>query len=285
MGPEYKWIHEMTNTYIAIQAKLESFLLDFLQSDHSDVLKLFVWMLRFAGIVLVWLWLMTFIAVWPGQVSARELGPVWLVFGGISFQSPWAALAWTLWADGSLSFSAWLLRLCGLIMAFPGVCLAKELAGPVPRLPSKHERFVYGGHFLKADNSRAELGHTEASGVIVGYIKGLPCQKSYQLACTDPCTDCLILGDGPIARNVFQAALKSFDGAIIRIGTDRLAARLVAETDIIRIAPSQATSFPIDPLRQVRPGSLAWFDVRAMLYPCRFRAFPDQSASYPQLAK
>jgi hypothetical protein len=104
----------------------------------------------------------------------------------------------------------------------------------------------------------------------VGHIKGLPWQKSQRLVRSAPCTECLVLGEGAVATNISQAALKSFDGAVIRIGTDRLKDGLIARGDIIRIAPSVAASCPIDPLRQVRDGPLAWFDVRAILYPCRF---------------
>jgi hypothetical protein len=104
----------------------------------------------------------------------------------------------------------------------------------------------------------------------VGHIKGLPWQKSQRLVRSDPCAECLVLGEGAVATNMFQAALKSFEGAVIRIGTDRLKDGIVAQGDIIRIAPGVAASCPVDPLRQVRDGPLAWFDVRAMLYPCRF---------------
>ena len=239
----------MTINYIEIQTMFTSWVLDFLHSDLRIWRSVFIWMLRFGGVLVAWLWLITFFAVWPGRVSYDELGPVWFTFGGVAFHAPWAALVWTWEAEGLSTVSAWLLRLCGVITAWPGYWLAKALAGKCPRLPRKHDHFAYGGHFLKDADYRATLDHAGTSGVIVGRNKALPWQKSPQLVRAGVSANCLILGDGPTATGVFKAAVKSFDSAIIRIGPDRLQSGLVADSDILCIAPSLAASCPLDPLR------------------------------------
>jgi hypothetical protein len=114
------------------------------------------------------------------------------------------------------------------------------------------------------------LGHAETSGVIVGHLKGLPWQKSSRLTRVAPSTECLILGEGRFAKSAFDATLKGFDGAIIRIGAPRLVGDLAPESEIIRIAPNFGAGRSLDPLRQARSGTLAWFDIGAMLFPCGF---------------
>ena len=245
-------------------------MLNFLHSDLSVWRKPMVWGLRFAGVLMAWLWLITLFAAWPGRVPHDELGPVWFSFAGLEFHAPWAALEWTFRAEGISAGSAWLLRLCGLIMALPSLMLAKVLVGSMPKLPSQQDRFAYGGHLIEDAKHHESLGHAETSRVIVGHIKGWPWQKSPQLVHIRPSTECVILGEGSVATEMFHAALKGFDGTIIHIGTDRLLGGLVADGVTIRIAQGMAASCPIDPLRQVREGTLAWSDVRAMLHPCHF---------------
>jgi hypothetical protein len=135
----------MTINYIALQSKCGSLLLNFLHMDFLVWRKPAVWMLRFGGIVLVWLWLLTLFAAWPGQVPDDELGAVWFSFAGLQLHAPWAGVFWALKADGLSDGSAWLLRLCGLIMALPGLILAKVLVGSMPKLPTPQDRFAYGG--------------------------------------------------------------------------------------------------------------------------------------------
>jgi hypothetical protein len=267
---EYQWIQAMVINYITIQSKCETLVLDFLQSELSVWRRPGVWMLRFGGFMVVWLWMITLFAVVLGHVPIEQLGPIWFSFVGIEVPAPWAGFIWLMFGENLPATSVWIVRIVALVSFVHAIWLAKLLAGPNLDWPLRRDCFAYGGHFTDYASGAKGHGHTGASGVIVGYIKGLPWQKSQRLVRSDPCTECLILGDGPVAKNMFQAALKSFDGAVIRVGKDRLHDGLVDQSDIIRIAPSVAASYPIDPLRQVRDGPLAWFDVRAMLYPCRF---------------
>jgi hypothetical protein len=260
----------MTIIYITIQHKCGSLLLKFLHVDFSVWRNPAVWMLRFVGIIVLWLWLLTFFAAWPGQVPDDELGPVWVSFAGWQLHAPWAGTLWALKADGLSNGSAWLLRLCGLIMVVPAFLLARWLVGDCPRLPKKEDRFAYGGHLIEDADYRVSLGHAEASGVIVGHLKGLPWQKLSRLIRVAPSSECLILGEGRYAKSAFDAALKGFDGAIIRIGAQRLVGDLAPESDIIRIATNLDAGRSLDPLRQARSGTLAWFDIGAMLFPCGF---------------
>jgi hypothetical protein len=260
----------MTINYIKIQSKCETLVLAFLQSDLSVWRKPVVWLLRFGGFMVLWLWMITLFAVVLGQVPIERLGPIWFSFVGIEVPAPWAGFLWMMFGEGLPATSVWIVRIIALVSFVHAIWLAKLLTGPNLDWPLRRDCFAYGGHFADCASWENNQGDTGSSGVIVGHIKGLPWQKSQRLVHSDPCTGCLILGDGPVAKNMSQAALKSFDGAVIRIGTDRLHDGLVDQSEIIRIAPSVAASYPIDPLRQVREGPLAWFDVRAMLYPCRF---------------
>jgi hypothetical protein len=58
----------MTINYIVIQSKCETLVLDFLQSDLSVWRKPGVWMLRFGGFLVLWLWMITLFAVVLGHV-------------------------------------------------------------------------------------------------------------------------------------------------------------------------------------------------------------------------
>jgi hypothetical protein len=261
----------MTINYIAVQSKCETLLLDFLHMDLSVWRKPGVWMLRFGGFIVLWLWMITLFAVVLGHVPLAQLGPIWFSFVGIEVPAPWAGFLWLMFGENLPTTNAWIVRATVLVGFLSALWLAKLFAGPSLDWPLRRDCFAYGGNFADCASLGSNQGHAGSSGVIVGHIKGLPWQKSQRLVRSDPCTECLILGDGPVAKNMFQAALKSFDGAVIRIGTDRLYDGLVDQSEIIRIAPSVAASCPIDPLRQVRDGPLAWFDVRAMLYPCRFK--------------
>jgi hypothetical protein len=260
----------MTINYIALQSKCESLLLNLLQSDLSIWRKPGVWMLRFGGFLVLWLWMITLFAVVLGHVPLEELGPIWFSFVGIEVPAPWAGFLCLMFGEGLPATSVWIVRIVALVSFVHAIWLAKLLAGPNLDWPLRRDCFAYGGHFADYASGAKGHGHTGSSGVIVGHIKGLPWQKWQRLVRSAPCTECLILGDGPVAKNMFQAALKSFDGAVIRVGKDRLHDGLVDQSEIIRIAPSVAASCPVDPLRQVRDGPVAWFDVRAMLYPCRF---------------
>jgi hypothetical protein len=260
----------MTMNYVIIQSKCETLVLDFLQSDLSVWRKPGVWMLRFSGFMVLWLWMITLFAVVLGQVPIEQLGPIWFSFVGIEVPAPWAGFLWLMFGENLPTTSVWIVRIVALVSFVHAIWLAKLLAGPTLNWPLRRDCFAYGGHFADYASGAKGHGHTGSSGVIVGHVKGLPWQKSQRLVRSDPCSKSLILGDGPVAKNMFQAALKSFDGAVIRVGNDRLHDGLVDQSDIIRIVASVAASYPIDPLRQVRDGPLAWFDVRAMLYPCRF---------------
>jgi hypothetical protein len=260
----------MIISYIAIQSKCETLLLYFLQSDLSVWRKPGVWMLRFGGFLVLWLWMITLFAVVLGHVPLEELGPIWFSFVGIEVPAPWAGFLCLMFGEGLPATSVWIVRIVALVSLVHAIWLAKLLAGPNLDWPLRRDCFAYGGHFADCASWENNQGGTGSSGVIVGHIKGLPWRKSQRPVRSDPCTECLILGDGPVATNMFQAALKSFDGAVIRVGKDRLHDGLVDQSEIIRIAPSVAASCPMDPLRQVRDGPLAWFDARAMLYPCRF---------------
>jgi hypothetical protein len=265
---EYKWIQAMTINYITLQSKCETLFLDFLQSDLSVWRKPGVWMLRFGGFMVLWLWMITFFAAVLGHVPIEQLGPIWFSFVGIEVPAPWAGFLCLMLGEGLPVTSVWIVRIVALVSLVHAIWLAKLLAGPNLDWPLRRDCFAYGGHITDYASGAKGHGHIGTSGVIVGHIKGLPWQKSQRLVRSDPGTDCLVLGEGAVATNMFQAALKSFEGGVIRIGTDRLHDGLVAQGDIIRIAPGVAASCPVDPLRQVRDGPLAWFDVRAMLYPC-----------------
>jgi hypothetical protein len=260
----------MTINYIIIQSKCETLVLDFLQSDLSVWRKPGVWMLRFGGFLVLWLWMITLFAVVLGQVPVEQLGPIWFSFVGIEVPAPWAGLLCLMFGEGLPATSVWIVRIVALVSFVHAIWLAKLLAGPNLDWPLRRDCFAYGEHSADCASGANNQRHTEPSGVMVGHIKGLPWQKSQRLVRSAPCTECLVLGDGSVATNMFHAALKSFEGAVIRVGKDRLHDGLVDQSDIIRIAPSVAASCPVDPLRQVRDGPLAWFDVRAMLYPCRF---------------
>jgi hypothetical protein len=260
----------MTINSIALQSKCGSLLLDFLQSDLSVWRKPGVWLLRFGGFMVLWLWMITFFAVVLGHVPLAELGPIWFSFVGIEVPAPWAGFLCLIFGESLPATSVWIVRIVALVSLVHAIWLAKLFAGPSQDWPLKRDCFAYGEHSADCASGAKGHGHIGTSGVIVGHIKGLPWQKSYRFVRSAPCTECLILGDGPVAKNMFQAGLKSFDCAVIRVGKDRLHDGLVDQSEIIRIAPSVAASCPIDPLRQVRDGPLAWFDVRAMLYPCRF---------------
>ncbi len=260
----------MTINYIVIQSKCETLLLDFLQSDLSVWRKPSVWMLRFGGLMVLWLWMITLFAVVLGHVPLAQLGPIWFSFVGIEVTAPWAGFIWMMFGEGLPATSAWIVRIVILVNFIFAIWLAKLFSGPNLDWPLRRDCFAYGGHIADCASWENNKGDTGSSGVIVGHIKGLPWQKSQRLVRSDPCTECLVLGEGAVATNMFQAALKSFEGAVIRIGADRLKDGLIAQGNIIRVAPSVAASCPVDPLRQLRDGPLAWFDVRAMLYPCRF---------------
>jgi hypothetical protein len=260
----------MTINYIEIQSKCETLALDFLQSDLAVWHKPGVWMLRFGGFMVLWLWMITLFAVVLGHVPLAQLGPIWFSFVGIEVPAPWAGFIWMMFGGNLPTTNAWIVRVTVLVGFLSALWLAKLFAGPSLDWPLRRDCFAYGEHSADCASWENNQGQAGSSGVIVGHIKGLPWQKSQRLVRSAPCTECLVLGDDPKATNMFRAALKSFDGAIIRIGADRLKDGLIADGDIIRIAPSAAASCPIDPLRQVRDGPLAWFDVRAMLYPCRF---------------
>jgi hypothetical protein len=260
----------MTINYIAIQSKCETLVLDFLQSDLSVWRKPGVWMLRFGGFLVLWLWMITLFAVVLGHVPLAQLGPIWFSFVGIEVPAPWAGFIWMMFGGNLPTTNAWIVGLTVLVGFLSALWLAKLFAGPSLDWPLRRDCFAYGEHSADCASWENNQGQAGSSGVIVGHIKGLPWQKSQRLVQSAPCTECLVLGDGSVATNMFQAALKSFDGAVIRIGADSLKDGLIAQGDIIRIAPSVAASYPVDPLRQVRHGPLAWFDVRAMLYPSRF---------------
>jgi hypothetical protein len=260
----------MTINYIAIQSKCETLLLDFLQSGLSVWRKPGFWMLRFGGFMVLWLWMITLFAVVLGHVPLAQLGAIWFSFVGIEVPAPWAGFIWMMFGGNLPTTNAWIVRVTVLVGFLSALWLAKLFAGPSLDWPLRRDCFAYGEHSADCASWENNQGQAGSSGVIVGHIKGLPWQKSQRLVRSDPCTECLVLGEGAVATNMFQAALKSFEGAVIRIGTDRLHDGLVAQGDIIRIAPGVAASCPIDPLRQVRDGPLSWFDVRAMLYPCRF---------------
>jgi hypothetical protein len=260
----------MTINYITIQSKCDTLLLDFLQSDLSVWRKPGVWTLRFGSFLVLWLWMITLFAVVLGHVPVEQLRPIWFSFVGIEVPAPWAGFLCLMFGEGLPATSAWIVRIVALVSFVHAIWLAKLLAGPNLDWPLRRDWFAYGGHFTDYASGAKGHGHTGSSGVIVGHIQGLPWQKSQRLVRSAPCTECLVLGEGAVVKNMFDSALKSFDGAIIRIGTCRLNDGLVIQSDIIRIAPGVAASCPIDPLRQVRDGPLAWFDVRAMLYPCRF---------------
>jgi hypothetical protein len=260
----------MTINYIVVQSKFETLVLDFLQSDLSVWRKPGVWMLRFGGFMVLWLWMITLFAVVLGHVPLAQLGAIWFSFVGIEVPAPWAGFIWMMFGGNLPTTNAWIVRVTVLVGFLSALWLAKLFAGPSLDWPLRRDCFAYGEHSADCASWENNQGQAGSSGVIVGHIKGLPWQKSQRLVRSDPCTECLVLGEGAVATNMFQAALKSFEGAVIRIGTDRLHDGLVDQKSIIRIAPSVAASCPIDPLRQVRDGPLAWFDVRAMLYPCRF---------------
>jgi hypothetical protein len=260
----------MTINYIAIQRKCETLVLDFLQSDVSVWRKPAFWMLRFGGFLVLWLWMITLFAVVLGHVPLAQLGPIWFSFVGIEVPAPWAGFFWLMFGESLPATSAWIVRVVALVSFVHAIWLAKLFAGPSLDWPLRRHCFAYGEHSADCANWENNQGQAGSSGVIVGHIKGLPWQKSQRLVRSNPCKECLVLGEGAVATNMFQAALKSFEGAVIRIGADRLKDGLVAQGDIIRIAPGVAASCPVDPLRKVRDGPLAWFDVRAMLYPCRF---------------
>jgi hypothetical protein len=268
---EYQWRQAVTINYIAILHKFETLLLNFMQSDLSVWRKPIVWILRFVGVAVVWLWLITCLAAWAGRVPDDELGAVWVSFWSLEVRAPWAALVWTLRAEGMASALAWVLRFSGLVMVVPGFWLANALAGSWPGWPRREDQIVYGGH-LRARHvpDHNVPGHGETPRVMVGRIKGLPWLASSQLVCTQAITHCVIIGEGRVPLAIFEAALKGYAGAIVRIGRDRLMGELVAEREILRSAPGASGSCPMDPLRQVRPGRMAWHDVRAMLYPCGF---------------
>ena len=249
----------MTKHYTTIQSVFRSFWLQFLHGDNSGWSKKLVWLLKSGAVMLVWLECLTLFAAWPGRVPHEELGPVWLNFLGIEFRAPWAGIAYVFTPDGRTGGWLWLMRICGVILTLPGIGLALLNAGLPPKRPAKGDRFAYGGHLLDQAGS---------SGVIVGYAKGLPWQKMPDLVRLDPSADMLILGSGPEATGAFQAALKSFDGAILRFGEDRLFGELIDDREILRVAEGAIANFPLDPLRQVRTGVLAWGDVWAMLSPC-----------------
>jgi hypothetical protein len=260
----------MTINYIAIQSKCETLVLDFLQSDLSVWRKPGVWILRFGGFLVLWLWMITLFAVVLGHAPLAQLGPIWFSFVGWEIPAPWAGFIWMMVGENLPTTNAWIVRITVLVGFLSALRLAKLFAGPSLDWPLRRDCFAYGEHSADCASWENNQGQAGSSGVIVGHIKGLPWQKSQRLVRSDPCTECLVLGEGAVAKNMFQAALKSFDGAVIRVGKDRLKDGLIAQDDVIRIAPSVAASCPIDPLRQVRDGPLAWFDVRAMLYPCRF---------------
>jgi hypothetical protein len=260
----------MTINYITIQSKCETLLLDFLQSDLSVWRKPGVWLLRFGGFLVVWLWMITLFAVVLGHVPLAQLGPIWFSFVSVEVPAPWAGFFCLMFGESLPTTSSWIVRIVALVSFVHAIWLAKLFAGPSLDWPLRRDCFAYGEHSADCASWENNQGQAGSSGVIVGHIKGLPWQKSQRLVRSDPCTECLVLGKGAVATNMFQAALKSFEGAVIRIGIDRLYDGLVDQSDIIRFAPSVAASRPIDPLRQVREGPLAWFDVRAMLYPCRF---------------
>jgi hypothetical protein len=131
----------------------------------------------------------------------------------------------------------------------------------LPNWPKKRNRYAYGGHLLDQGGS---------SGVIVGHAKGIIWQKMPTFVRLDPSADMLVLGSGPVANGMFQAALKSFEGAILRFGSSKLAGEVIDDRDIWHIAQGASANFPLDPLPQVRAGVLAWGDVWAMLSPCGF---------------
>jgi hypothetical protein len=247
--------------YTTIQSAIRSFWLQFIHGDNSDWGKKFVWLLQSGAVMLIWLEFLTLFAAWLGTVSHEELGPVWLNFLGIEFRAPWAGIAYVFTPDGRTGGWLWLMRICSVILTLPGIGLALLYAGLPPKRPAKGDRFVYGGHLLDQAGS---------SGVIVGHAKGLPWQKMPDLVRLRPSTDILILGSGPEATAVFQAALKSFDGAILPFGKDRLFGELIDDREILRVAEGAIANFPLDPLRQVRTRVLAWGDVWAMLSPCGF---------------
>lgn len=251
----------MTKHYTTIQSACRSFWLQFLHGDNSGWGKKLVWLLKSGAVMLVWLEFLTLFAAWPGTVPHEGLGPVWLNFLGIEFRAPWAGIAYVFTPDGRTGGWLWLMRLCGVILTLPGIGLALLYAGLPPKRPAKGDRFAYGGHLLDQAGS---------SGVIVGHAKGFPWQKIPDLVRLRPSTDILILGSGPAATGAFQAALKSFDGAILRFGKDRLFGELIDDREILRVAEGAIANFPLDPLRQVRTGVLAWGDVWAMLSPCGF---------------
>ncbi len=251
----------MTKHYTTIQSMCRSFWLQFLHGDNSGWGQSLVWLFKSGAVMLVWLEFLTLFAAWPGTVPHEELGPVWLNLVGIEFRAPWAGIAYVFTPDGRTGGWLLLMRVCGVILTLPGIGLALLFAGPLPKWPKKQDRYAYGGHLLDEAGS---------SGVIVGHAKGLPWQKVPDLVRLGPSTDILVLGSGPMATGVFQAALKSFDGAILRFGKERLLGGLIDDREVLRVAEGAIANFPLDPLRQVRTGVLAWGDVWAMLSPCGF---------------
>ena len=251
----------MKSHYTTIQSVCRSFWLQFLHGDNSDWDRIYIWLLKFSVGLLVWFELQTVFAVWLAGIPYEALGPVWLNLFGLELRAPWAANALFFRLHSESFAMIVVLRVCGVIMLAPALWLALFLAGPLPKWPKKRGRYAYGGHLLDQGGS---------SGVIVGHAKGIPWQKMPDLVRLDPSTDILILGSGLVANGVFQAALKSFEGAILRFGSSKLAGDVIDDRDIWHIAQGASANFPLDPLPQVRAGVLAWGDVWAMLSPCGF---------------
>jgi hypothetical protein len=143
---QYKWIQAMTINYITIQSKCEILVLDFLQSDLSVWRKPAVWMLRFGGFMIVWLWMITLFAVVLGHVPLAQLGPIWFSFVGWEIPAPWAGFLWMMFGEGLPTTSAWIVRVTVLVGFLSALWLAKLFAGPSLDWPLRRDCFAYGEH-------------------------------------------------------------------------------------------------------------------------------------------
>lgn len=235
------------------------------------------WSLRFLGGALIAGWSLNGLYQWSWGVPANQLGPVWVGLGPVQLRAPWLALV----AIAQVGDDAPVLAVPGIIAALvvgaSGLGLAAllaGLAGPSGQVPRRGDWLALGRACSEVRREQRELRPGGNGGTIV--IGREPVRAWHRmpsvgrhmlsrdwLAARDLGGDRLFLGDSPTIAAAVRAALRSFDGAIIRLsgGPKPLPVGYPGEEVRVMLGRDLAP----DPLRQVRKGPMAWDDIQAMV--------------------
>lgn len=235
------------------------------------------WVLRFLGYALIAGWSLNGLYQWSWDLSSSQMGPAWLDLGPVELRAPWLALV----AIAQIGDGAPVLAVPGivaaLVLAASGLGLAAllaGLAGPFGQVPRRGDWLALGrsGEEVRREQ-QALRQHPVAGTVVVGHEPARTSHRLQRLGCppftrdwvavADLGGDRLFLGDSPTITAAVRAALRSFDGVIIRLSGGPKPLPVGYPGEEVRLMLGR--DLDTDPLGQVRQGPMAWDDIQAMV--------------------